>query len=303
MQRNNYCNKIVLILLEFDNMRLEFMNCFVITRFAPSPTGKLHLGHVYAAKYACDVASKSGGRFLLRFEDIDTTRVREEYYEEIEQDLHWLGIESTGSPLRQCDRLSAYSHALDKLKVMNAVYPCFCTRKEIQQEINSLTNAPHGKESLLYPGTCRNLSLAEKAMRLEAGDPHCWRLNSVAIRPIAERLFFTDQLHGKIVVDPDLLGDVVLARKDITTSYHLAVVVDDAYQEITDVTRGEDLLPSTHVHRILQNLLNLPETRYHHHRLILDTNGKRLAKRDDALSIKNLREQGRSPDEVLAMLA
>jgi glutamyl-Q tRNA(Asp) synthetase len=285
------------------NVHLEFIDCFVLTRFAPSPTGQLHLGHVYAAKYACDVASKSGGRFLLRFEDIDTTRVREEYYEEIEQDLHWLGIESTGSPLRQSDRLSAYSDALDKLKVMNAVYPCFCTRKEIQQEINSLTNAPHGKESLLYPGICRNLSLAEKAIRLDAGDPHCWRLNSVAIRPIAERLFFTDQLHGKVVVDPDLLGDVVLARKDITTSYHLAVVVDDAYQEITDVTRGEDLLPSTHIHRILQNLLNLPEPRYHHHRLILDTNGKRLAKRDDALSIKNFREQGKSPDEVLAMLA
>ncbi len=275
----------------------------MFTRFAPSPTGHLHLGHVYAAKFASDLAAKNAGRFLLRFEDIDTTRVREEYYREIEHDLHWLGIEWSGTPMRQLDRMQAYSDALEQLKAMDAVYPCFCTRREIQSEIESMTHAPHGPEGALYPGTCRALPQSETEDRLGAGDLHCWRLNASTAAELTDSLVFRDETQGSIVVDPFLLGDVVLARKDIATSYHLAVVVDDAYQEITDVTRGEDLLASTHVHRILQELLNLPEPQYHHHRLILDAQGKRLAKRDDSLSISTLREQGKSPDEVLAMLA
>lgn len=274
----------------------------MLTRFAPSPTGLLHLGHAYAAKYAHDLAVENGGRFLLRFEDIDTTRVRGEYYGKIEQDLRWLGIDWSGTPLRQLDRLDAYMGALEKLKSLGVVYPCFCTRKEIQQEIESMSNAPHGPEGALYPGTCRGLSATEKQDRLAAGEAHCWRLDSRTAAKLTGVLEFEDKIKGRVEVDPSLLGDVVLARKDIATSYHLAVVVDDAFQKITDVTRGEDLLTSTHVHRTLQKLLGLPAPVYHHHRLILDKNGKRLAKRDDALCIRTLREQGKSPAEVLLLL-
>lgn len=275
-------------------------NCVVRTRFAPSPTGRLHLGHAYAAWYARHLAEENGGRFLLRFEDIDTTRVRAEYYGEIGEDLRWLGLDWQGTPLRQLDRLDSYSSALEELRAAGAVYPCFCTRREIQEEVDSMANAPHGPEGALYPGTCKKLTDRERAARLERGDAHAWRLDAARACDRVGGLTFTDHFHGTLGVDPGLLGDVVLARKDIATSYHLAVVVDDACQQITHVTRGEDLLPSTHVHRILQELLGLPEPAYHHHPLVLDAQGKRLAKRHDSLSIRTLREQGKSPAEVLA---
>ena len=166
-----------------------------------------------------------------------------------------------------------------------------------------MANAPHGPEGALYPGTCRALSTVERDERIANSDAHAWRLDAPKAGDRVGELTFTDQFHGVVNVDPYLLGDVVLARKDIATSYHLAVVVDDAYQEITDVTRGEDLLASTHVHRIIQELLGLPVPAFHHHPLIIDELGKRLAKRHDSLSIRTLREQGKSPDEVLAMLA
>ena len=274
----------------------------MLTRFAPSPTGHLHLGHIYAAKFAYDLAGENDGRFLLRFEDIDTTRVREDYYSQIEEDLHWLGIEWDGIPLRQIDRLNAYTDALEQLKRANVVYPCFCTRKKIQREIESMANAPHGPEGALYPGTCRALDTEERMRRLEAGEAHCWRLDASSASRHTGSLTFEDKIKGSLDVDPFLLGDVVLARKDIATSYHLAVVLDDAYQEITDVTRGEDLLASTHVHRLLQELLDLPVPVYHHHKLVLDENGQRLAKRDDSLSVRAFRKSGRSPQEVLSML-
>ena len=283
-------------------MLREISNCGVITRFAPSPTGCLHLGHVYAAKFAYDLAQVEGGQFLLRFEDIDTTRVRKEHYAQIEQDLCWLGLGWGEQLIRQIDRLDAYDAAMECLKEMAVVYPCFCTRREIQQEIEAMHYAPHGPEGPLYPGICRALSHKERVERIACGEAHAWRLDTAKIADRVRGLTFTDAIHGVQEIDPFLLGDVVLARKDIATSYHLAVVVDDAYQGVTDVTRGSDLLPSTHVHRILQILLDLPEPRYHHHRLILDEQGKRLAKRDDALSIGALRAEGKSPDEVLAML-
>ena len=273
----------------------------MLTRFAPSPTGLLHLGHAYAAKFAFDLAKQHGGRFLLRFEDIDTTRVRDEYYEAIELDLKWLGLLWDEPPVRQIDRLDTYMQALEKLKTLGVVYPCFCTRGEIQYEIASMGNAPHGPEGFLYPGICKNLSSEERGEKVEAGEAHCWRLDAAKAADLSGPLTFNDQIKGVIDVDLSILGDVVLARKDIATSYHLAVVVDDAAQGITDVTRGEDLLASTHVHRVLQKLLDLSEPIYHHHRLILDASGKRLAKRDDSLSIRKLREQGSSPGEVLAM--
>jgi glutamyl-Q tRNA(Asp) synthetase len=273
-----------------------------VTRFAPSPTGWLHLGHAYAAKVAHDLASRNGGRFLLRFEDIDHTRVRPEYYGEIEDDLRWLGLAWDGPALRQSERTMAYAQALDELRRKEVAYPCFCTRREIEEEIARMISAPHGPEGALYPGACRRLSEDERNARLAAGQQPAWRLDATKAAEITGDLSFTDTRHGRIPVDPGLLGDVVLARKDIGTSYHLAVVVDDAFQQVTHVTRGEDLLPSTHVHRMLQALLGFPEPTYLHHALVVDANGVRLAKRHDALSIRSLREAGLAPADVLAHL-
>jgi len=272
------------------------------TRFAPSPTGYLHLGHAYAAKAAHDFARQCGGEFLLRFEDIDTTRVLDKYYGAIKEDLNWLGIQWDAPPVHQLDRLPAYMEALERLKTLGVVYPCFCTRRAIQDEIARMGNAPHGPEGVLYPGICKNLTAEKWGDRVKAGEAHCWRLNVEKATGLCGPLTFTDRFKGITDVDLALLGDVVLARKDIATSYHLAVVVDDAMQGISDVTRGEDLLTSTHVHRILQSLLKLPEPVYHHHRLIADASGKRLAKRNDAMSIRALRDQGRSPSEIMAGL-
>jgi glutamyl-Q tRNA(Asp) synthetase len=272
------------------------------TRFAPSPTGRLHLGHVFAAKAARDLARENGGEFLLRFEDIDVTRVRPEFYESIEEDLRWLGLEWDGPALRQTDRLAAYDTALQTLRELGAVYPCFCTRREIDDELARMTGAPHGPEGPHYPGTCQRLSPAERDAKLASGIPFSWRFDAIRAGESVGSLTFTDLRFGEITVNPGVLGDVILARKDIGTSYHLAVVTDDAFQQITHVTRGEDLLASTHIHRVLQMLLGFPEPLYWHHELILDETGKRLAKRHDSLSIRTLRESGKSPAEVLALL-
>lgn len=270
------------------------------TRFAPSPTGRLHLGHALAAKVAHDLArSDPGGRFLLRFEDIDGPRVREEYYQGIEEDLQWLGFQWDETPLRQTERNAAYESALATLKDRGLVYPCFCTRREIQAELANMASAPQGPEGPVYPGICRKLSDEERGKRIHAGQAHAWRLDAEKAAAITGPLTFHDLRFGTLNVNPSLLGDVVLARKDIGTAYHLAVVVDDAYQQITHVTRGEDLLASTHVHRLLQALLGLPEPVYLHHELVLDEQGKRLAKRHDALAIATMRERGMSRDMVL----
>ena len=274
------------------------------TRFAPSPTGRLHLGHALAARVARDLArSQPYGRFLLRYEDIDAPRVREEFYQEIETDLQWLGLTWDEAPLRQTTRTAAYEAALTKLREKNLAYPCFCTRREIQNELTNMAAAPHGPEGPVYPGTCRHLNAVERGEKIVAGLSHAWRLDSRMAASMTGPLAFRDLRFGTIDVDPDLLGDVVLARKDIGTAYHLAVVVDDAFQRITHVTRGEDLLPSTHVHRLLQNLLGLPEPVYLHHELVLDEQGKRLAKRHDALSIAALRESGIKPEQALAQIS
>ncbi len=275
----------------------------VCTRFAPSPTGRLHLGHVLAAQVAYQLANDSGGTFLLRHEDLDGPRVRESYYQEIEADLTWLGLPWQGTPLRQTDRTHAYQAALLTLRQKNLTYPCFCTRREIQDEWSRSAVAPQlGTEDLIYPGTCRHLSAADRTAKLLAGQPHAWRIDSAAAAVQTGPLTFQDLRFGEISVDPQLLGDVVLARKDIGIAYHLAVVVDDAYQKVSHVTRGEDLLASTHVHRLLQVLLDLPQPIYLHHPLVCDENGKRLAKRHDAQSIASLRESGLSPAQVLALL-
>ena len=274
----------------------------VRTRFAPSPTGRLHLGHVLAAKVAHDLARDLGGEFLLRHEDIDTTRVRDHHYGEIEDDLRWLGLQWDGPPLRQSERLDAYAAALGRLRSMGVLYPCFCTRKDILDEIAAMTSAPQGPEGPLYPGICRRHDPETVRHKLAAGAAPAWRLDSRLAASLTGDLTFTDLRHGTSEVCPGLLGDVVLSRKDIGAAYHLAVVVDDAFQGITHVTRGEDLLPSTHVHRTLQCLLGYPEPLYLHHPLVLDENGRRLAKRHDALAIATLRERGSSPEDVLALL-
>lgn len=274
------------------------------TRFAPSPTGRLHLGHALAAKVARNFAhGDPGGAFLLRFEDIDAPRVREEFYGGIKEDLQWLGMDWDETPLRQTSRLHCYEVALEELKSRKLVYPCFCTRRDIQREWEAMVAAPQGPEGPLYPGTCRNLPVAEATRKIESGHTHAWRLNSLNASLATGPLSFHDLRFGTIPVDPSLLGDVVLARKDIGTAYHLAVVVDDAFQRISHVTRGEDLLASTHVHRILQELLSLPEPVFFHHRLVRDAEGKRLAKRCDALSIQSMRQAGLSADEVLNTIA
>jgi glutamyl-Q tRNA(Asp) synthetase len=275
----------------------------MLTRFAPSPTGRLHLGHVLAARVAHSLARESGGTFLLRHEDIDGPRVREEFYHGIEEDLKWLGLEWDGEPLRQTQRIPAYDAALDVLRERDLVYPCFCTRREIQEEWARIGAAPQGPEAPAYPGICRNLTEEVRRRKIQSGAAYAWRLDSEKAAALTGPLTFRDLRFGETRVNPRLLGDVVLARKDIGTAYHLAVVVDDAFQEITHVTRGEDLLGSTHVHRILQTLFGYPEPLYLHHELVLDENGNRLAKRNDSLSIATLRERGMTPDQVMAEVA
>ncbi len=270
----------------------------MITRFAPSPTGDLHLGHALAAWIAFDLAKRNGGEMLLRFEDIDVTRVRSEFYDAIEEDLSWLGITWSGVPWRQLDRTDAYQAALEKLQTLGVLYPCFCTRKEIAM----MTSAPQrddGLEGVLYPGICRNLTESEKQQRIKRGDRWSWRLDAAKATQLCGPLSWHDHRFGESMLDPQMLGDVVIARKDIGVSYHLAVVVDDAAQNVTWVTRGEDLLSSTHVHVMLQKLLGVPQPRYWHHSLVCDEQGKRLAKRHDALSLRAMREGGVSPIEVI----
>ena len=274
----------------------------MLTRFAPSPTGRLHLGHAYAALVAQELADRNRGTCLLRFEDIDHTRIQPEYYTFIEEDLRWLGLTWEGAAMRQSGRLGHYTHALEQLRDRGMIYPCFCNRRAIADEIARMTNAPHGPEGALYPGTCRNLDPSERTTRIDQGHPHAWRLDSARAAETCGELTFQDLLGGTRPVLPGELGDVVLARRDIATSYHLAVVVDDAEQGITLITRGEDLLASTHVHRLLQVLLEYPEPRYLHHELIRDETGKRLATRDHALSLANLRESGMSAEAVLDLL-
>lgn len=287
--------------MRFDSAGAKQSAMIVRTRFAPSPTGRLHLGHVLAARVACAIARDAGGAFLLRHEDIDAPRVREEFYQGIEEDLEWLGLTWDGDALRQSSRIAAYDAALKSLRERGLVYPCFCTRREIQEEWARMGAAPQGQEAPAYPGTCHKLTATGRQAKIGSGMPYAWRLDSRKAAELTGLLTFRDLRFMEIPVNPKLLGDIVLARKDIGTAYHLAVVVDDAFQEITHVTRGDDLLTSTHVHRLLQVLLGFPAPLYLHHPLMLDETGKRLAKRNDSLSVAALRDRGMTPSEALAM--
>jgi glutamyl-Q tRNA(Asp) synthetase len=265
----------------------------IVTRFAPSPTGLLHLGHAFAAIDAAE----AGERFLLRIEDIDTGRCRPEFETAIFEDLRWLGLRWEEPVLRQSSRFNAYRAALAKLEGEGLLYPCFCTRKEIAEEIARATEAPHGPEGPLYPGTCRTLSHDVRKARIASNEQYALRLDGAEAAKCVGPLTFIDH-RKQFEVDPLLFGDVVLARKDTPASYHLAVVVDDAYQGVTLVTRGEDLLPATHVQRVLQALLGLPEPNYAHHRLILDQHGKKFSKRDHSVTLRSLRESGVTPGDI-----
>jgi len=268
-----------------------------VTRFAPSPTGYLHLGHALSALTAAEL----GDRFLLRIEDIDATRCRPEFEAAIYEDLAWLGLTWETPVRRQSEHMADYRAALDRLDARDFLYPCFCTRKQIQAEIARSPSAPQGPDGPLYPGTCRALTPAERARRIAAGADHAIRLDVTRAVAVAGRLTWEDELAGRIDAVPEALGDVVLARKEVPTSYHLAVTVDDARQGITLVVRGQDLFAASHIHRLLQALLDLPTPRYHHHRLLTDAAGRRLAKRDGATSLRALREAGRTPAEIRAM--
>jgi glutamyl-Q tRNA(Asp) synthetase len=274
----------------------------ITTRFAPSPTGELHLGHAYAALFAHEQARAQGGRFFLRLEDIDHTRCRAEYEEQIFNDLHWLGLEWDEPVWRQSERAGAYREALQLLQAQEVIYPCFCTRAEIMAEIAQAGHAPHGPTEIIYPGTCRTLSTAARAEKLTHGLIPSWRLDSARVMNQHGALSWTDERLGAQSADLTPHGDVIISRRDIGVSYHLAVVIDDAAQGITLVTRGEDLAPATAIHRHLISLLSLPLPRWQHHRLILDEKGQRLAKRDQARSLRSLRESGQSASDILAQL-
>ncbi len=275
------------------------------TRFAPSPTGHLHLGHAYSALFAEREARKSGGRFLLRIEDIDVARCRPEFADAIFDDLAWLGLEWE-TPVRiQSAHMADYAAALAALDARGLVYPCFCTRAEIAAEIAAAGAAPHGPDGPRYPGTCRRLDPALRAERIARGDGHALRLASGAaasfFAELRDPMVWHDRARGRQIALIGQLDDVVLARKDVPTSYHLAVTVDDALQGVTLVTRGEDLFAATHVHRLLQALLDLPTPDYHHHPLLTDAQGRRFAKRDRSLTLRALREAGCTPPEVRAL--
>ncbi|CAA9229395.1 MAG: Glutamyl-Q tRNA(Asp) synthetase [uncultured Craurococcus sp.] len=274
----------------------------VTTRFAPSPTGLLHLGHAHAALMAWSAARRAGGRFLLRVEDIDGTRCRAEYGAAIIEDLAWLGLDWDGEVRVQSRHMAEYRAALDRLAARGLLYPCFCTRADIAREVAAAGQAPHGPDGPLYPGTCRRLPPGMRAARMAAGEPYALRLDMAAALALAPADLSCEEMgEGRLRCEPAQFGDAVLARKEVPASYHLCVTHDDALQGVTLVTRGEDLKPATHLHRLLQVLLGWPEPRYAHHRLLTDAAGRRLAKREGAPSLRALREAGRSPAEVRAL--
>ncbi|MET0365193.1 MAG: tRNA glutamyl-Q(34) synthetase GluQRS [Sphingobium sp.] len=269
------------------------------TRFAPSPTGALHIGHGWSALMAHDLARGSDGIFRLRIEDIDGARSRPEHIDGIVADLTWLGIRWGGPIVLQSERLPLYRAAVEQLAGEELAYPCFCTRADIARDIAASASAPHGPDGPAYPGTCAHLSPQERMARIAADEPHAWRLHMAEAIRRTGPLDWDDMDGGRITADPLPFGDIVLARKDAPGSYHLCATMDDAAMEISHVLRGMDLREATHVHRLLQALLALPTPAYRFHPLLVDADGRRLAKRSGGLSLAELRADGTDP----AMLA
>lgn len=295
-----------------------------IERFAPSPTGPLHLGHALSALTAWERACAEGGDFLLRIEDIDQSRARPEWETQIYDDLHWLGLWWPEPVLRQSSRMDAYRMALQSLWDRDLLYPCTCTRRDMEEAASAPQEGvpTHGPDGLIYPGTCREKWYAN---RNRPATPPV----GVALRLDMHLAFVLCDVNSRIIEGGDVawllgfeetgrtpggflefevghlvteVGDIVLARKDMGTSYHLSVVLDDAFQDVSHVTRGEDLFEATRIHVLLQRLLGLPTPVYHHHRLIRDETGKRLAKRDDARAIAKYREEGATPEDIRRMV-
>jgi glutamyl-Q tRNA(Asp) synthetase len=257
----------------------------ITTRFAPSPTGRLHLGHAYSAVIGHNRAKAGSGKFLLRIEDLDQTRSRPAFVDDIFEDLRWLGLDWDAQVIAQSQRTAAYDEALVSLHESGLVYACFCTQADIAQSVT----APHGDAANAYPGTCR--TLPDEPVR-RASTPHCWRLNSAKALKVAGLPSWTEADGTRFTAISDHIGDAILARKDAPAAYHLACVVDDAQSGVTMVVRGADLRPSTPTQRLLQILLGLPEPSYCHHALITHANGRRLAKRDKAPTLSAMREEG-----------
>ena len=295
-----------------------------VTRFAPSPTGYLHVGHAYSARFAWAAAREAAGRFLLRIEDIDRTRCRPEFTDALIDDLRFLGLSWDGEVRVQSEHMADYADVLSTLERQGLLYPCFCTRADIAAEAQQAAAAPHdlpspppaaGSSSLalpqpqvgrLYPGTCRRVSADDAAERIARGASYALRLHSeralAQARELAGRpLTFADRRFGEVPVSLSHLGDVVLGRKEVRASYHVAVTLDDHRQGVTLVTRGEDLFHATHIHRVLQTLLGWHQPEYAHHPLLTDGQGERLAKRRGSPSLRSLRQAGRSAAEIWAL--
>jgi glutamyl-Q tRNA(Asp) synthetase len=284
----------------------------MITRFAPSPTGSLHLGHAYSALLAQDMATAAGGQFLLRIEDIDRTRARPEWEAQILQDLHWVGLSWSQPVMRQSDRLARYGEKLDWLWAKNYVFACTCSRRDVLDALTAPqegVDIPTGPDGVIYPGTCRS----NGATSLNDPAPKDAALRLLMLSAVGQNVFsFHETGHGpngetgliKFTAQDAIrdIGDIVLARRDMGTSYHLSVVLDDAAQGITHVVRGEDLFEATKIHVILQRFMGFSTPIYHHHGLIRDDAGKRLAKRDDARAIAKYRADGASPKDVRRMV-
>lgn len=278
--------------------RVNLINLMeVTTRFAPSPTGYLHFGHAYSAWLGWTRARENGGIFRLRLEDIDTERCKRQFYSAIIDDLIWLGIDWDGDIRLQSSNLPDYRKVIEALDARGLVYPCFCSRAEISRALA----APH-KPERNYPGTCRHLSMVERAAQMASGKNFAWRLDvSRALQEVEEYGFYEEDV-GWIDGHPENLSDIILGRRDIPASYHLCVVHDDALQGVTHVIRGEDLFAHTHLHVLLQRLLNLPTPIYAHHRLLTDDSGQRLSKREGASSLRGMRAAGISAAAVLERL-
>lgn len=270
----------------------------IITRFAPSPTGPLHLGSAYAAWFAWNAAKEAGGQFLLRIENLDQGRARPEFEAAILDDLRWLGLDWDGPIIRQSDRGAAYQSALNQLSADGLTYPCFCTRRAIADEIANAGAAPHGPDGPIYPGTCRTIPKVDAAARTHDGEAYAVRLDTAAAIARTGTIQWCED-NDPITADPLQFGDIVLSRKDAPASYHLAVVIDDAASGVTLVTRGSDLKPATDIQALLQRLLGLPTPAYRHHHLVLSADGQRLAKRAKSASIAERRRAGETPDMVL----
>ena len=245
--------------------------------------------------------AEPGGRYLLRIEDIDSARCRPEYEQAILDDMTWLGITWDGPVRRQSDHLDDYRAALNRLQEAGLVYPCFCTRRQIRDEVRASASAPHGPLGLIYPGTCRSLSDNERQRRIEAGESYALRLDMAKATAQTGPLFWREKTEGDVAVDAMANGDVVVARKETAASYHLTVTVDDHLQDVTLINRGRDLYHATPIHRVLQALLGYDAPDYDHHGLLLDADGKRFAKRDRAVTLEALREAGHTPEEVITM--